>query len=113
MTFKAALLLLGAACATSAQADERPAVPQAYAPRLADIMGSMQLRHIKLWYAGSLKNWPLTQYELGQIKVSFSDAMTYYPGLPASDMSTMEKPVSEMVGAIQKKGPRGVCARLQ
>lgn len=101
MRYSAAILLLAAACAVPAIAQERPTVSQP--PRLSDIMGATQLRHIKLWYAGAQKNWPLAQYELGQIKESFQDAMTYYPGIPASDMSTMEKPASRMAAAITAK----------
>jgi len=103
MKLRATLFLLAAACAVPALADDRPAVPQASAPRLGDIMGAIQLRHIKLWYAGSLRNWPLARYELDQIKDSFGDAMTYYPGIPDSDMTTMEKPVAAMSDAIAKK----------
>lgn len=73
------------------------------APRLGDIMGATQLRHFKLWYAGAQKNWPLANYELGQIKESFQDAMTYYPGLPVADMSIMAKPAAEIDAAIKAK----------
>ena len=64
-----------------ARADDRPITnpAQPYAPRLGDIMGATQLRHFKLWYAGKEKNWALAGYELGQIKESFQDAMTFYP----------------------------------
>ena len=31
----------------------------AYRPPLGDIMGKIQLRHIKLWFAGKLANWEL------------------------------------------------------
>ncbi len=103
MKLKVTLLLLAAACTLPALADEPPGVPQAAAPRLGDIMGTMQLRHIKLWYAGSLRNWALARYELDQIKDSFSDAVTYYPGIPASDMTTMAKPVAAMNDAVAKK----------
>jgi len=76
MTKKAALVLLAAAFVLPARADDRPAVAQPYAPRLADIMGATQLRHFKLWYAGTEKNWPLATYELSQIRESFGDAIT-------------------------------------
>ena len=66
-------------------------------------MGTTQLRHLKLWYAGKEKNWGLAEYELGQIKESFQDAMTYYPGLPVSDMTTMAKPASRIGSAIRAK----------
>ena len=30
---------------------------------LANIMATVQLRHIKLWFAGKAKNWDLVNYE--------------------------------------------------
>ena len=103
MTKIAALLLFAAMIALPAQADDRPVVTQPYAPRLGDIMGATQLRHFKLWYAGAEKNWALASYELGQIRASFGDAMTYYPGLPISDMTTMAKPAAAIETAIKAK----------
>lgn len=103
MKIPTAILLAAAACAVPALADDRPVVSQPYGPRLSDIMGATQLRHIKLWYAGAQANWPLAQYELGQIKESFQDAMTFYPGLPVSNMSTMAKPASGIATAVQAK----------
>ena len=95
-------LFLAAALAASLSAHaETPTQP--YMPRLGDIMGTTQLRHLKLWYAGKDKNWNLAQYELGQIKESFQDAMTYYPGLPAADMTIMTKPASDLGNAILAK----------
>jgi len=72
-------------------------------PRLGDIMGATQLRHLKLWYAGKEKNWGLAGYELGQIKDSFQDAMTFYPGLPVADMTPMAKPAADIEAAIKAK----------
>ena len=92
-----------AVLAVPALANDRPVVTQPYAPRLSDIMGATQLRHFKLWYAGAEKNWPLANYELGQIKESFGDAMTYYPGLPVSDMTTLAKPAAALDAAIRKQ----------
>ena len=42
----------------------------AYKPPLGDIMGKIQLRHIKLWFAGKHKNWELAAYEVDEIKAS-------------------------------------------
>lgn len=98
-----ASFLLLALLAFPAEAQDRPVVSQPYGPRLGDIMGATQLRHMKLWYAGAQKNWPLAQYELGQIKASFGDAMTYYPGLPLADMTIMDKPAAAIGAAIAAK----------
>ena len=40
-------------------------------------MTETQLRHFKLWFAGSLENWPLAQYELDKMKTSFVLADRY------------------------------------
>lgn len=64
-------------------------------------MEMTQLRHLKLWYAGREKNWPLADYELQRIKHSFQDAMTFYPGLPVANMVTMTKPALEISEAIK------------
>lgn len=40
-----------------------------YRPPLGDIMGKIQLRHIKLWFAGKLANWssrPMSSMRSGQ-----------------------------------------------
>lgn len=101
MKYKLAVVILAVAGAFPARAQDNAPVSQP--PRLSDIMGATQLRHIKLWYAGAQKNWALAQYELGQIKESFQDAMTYYPGIPAADMSAMTKPAADMAAAITAK----------
>jgi len=105
----AMIFAVAAAMALPARADESPTATSAqpYVPRLGDIMGATQLRHLKLWYAGKEKNWNLAQYELGQIKETFQDAMSYYPGLPAADMTTMTKPASELGSAILAKDGAG------
>jgi hypothetical protein len=74
-----------------------------YVPRLGDIMGDTQLRHLKLWYAGKLRNWQLADYELGQIRASFEDAATLYPGIPVTDMSIVAKPLQTIGDAINAK----------
>jgi len=74
-----------------------------YAPNLGDIMGMIQLRHFKLWYAGNVRNWRLADYELGQIKASFQDAMRLYPNVPEANMATMTQPAEEIHSAIVAK----------
>jgi hypothetical protein len=77
-----------------------------YIPHLGDIMGATQLRHFKLSFAGKLQNWELAAYELDQIKESFQDAATLYPGIPVTDMTIVVDPVRRLGEAIQKKDPR-------
>jgi len=40
---------------------------------LGEIMALQQMRHIKLWFAGEAANWPLTDYEIGELKEGFED----------------------------------------
>lgn len=81
--------------------------PEAYIPHLGDIMETMQLRHFKLWFSGRLGNWELADYELGQMRASFQDALTLYPGIPVADMSSMTEPARLIGEAIQEKnGPK-------
>ena len=42
-------------------------------------MSATQWRHLKLAYSGKVSNWPLANYELGQIQQSFSAAAELYP----------------------------------
>jgi hypothetical protein len=74
--------------AASAQQRESPPPQQppqtersdsSYRPELADLMGATQLRHFKLSFAGSLKNWELAGYELTQMRKSFEAAARLYP----------------------------------
>jgi hypothetical protein len=48
-------------------------------PGLGEIMGVIQQHHAKLYYAGMKANWPLANYELGEIQESLDDAVKFYP----------------------------------
>jgi hypothetical protein len=99
------LVVAAIGLAFPAFAEDQPIlVPsQPFVPRLADIMGATQLRHLKLWYAGKEMNWPLANYELAQIKASFEDAMRFYPDVPVADMTTMARPAAAIDTAIHSK----------
>ena len=70
--------LLGA---LAARAQDSAAVPAAaaapqdepYQPSLSEIMAHQQERHIKLWFAGHAGNWPLADYEIGELSDGFDD----------------------------------------
>jgi hypothetical protein len=103
MRYSAAFVAL-AVCVVSPVSAHSQGVGEAhFVPKLGDIMEVTQLRHLKLWYAGRLGNWPLAGYELERIKNAFRDAMTFYPGLPSADMATMEKPANQIGAAIRSK----------
>lgn len=76
---------------------------EAYVPNLGDIMGATQLRHMKLWFAGKLRNWDLAAYELGQIKASLQDAAQLYQGIPVTDVTLVAEPIQLIGDAIEAK----------
>ena len=105
----AAIALAVSTVALPAPAQEQ--VPYAYrtpsgdnvAPTLGDIMGTTQLRHFKLWYAGKLKNWELAGYELGQIDDSFVNAARLYLNIPIEMINMIDKPLTALGEAIKAK----------
>jgi hypothetical protein len=42
-----------------------------YVPEVGQMMDSIQLRHAKLWFAGTAGNWALAAYELNEIREDF------------------------------------------
>ncbi len=51
----------------------------AYVPGLGEIMAANQMRHLKLWFAGDLQNWPLASYEVDELEEGFADAARFHP----------------------------------
>ena len=79
-----------------------------YIPGLGDIMGAIQMRHAKLWFAGTRGNWPLASYELGELWEGFEDAARFQPdfkGRPISHMirEIASQPLSDVEKAIGAK----------
>jgi hypothetical protein len=73
-----AVVILGALAARAqdnAAAPPPAAEPQEgpYHPSLSEIMAHQQERHIKLWFAGHAGNWPLADYEIGELSDGFDD----------------------------------------
>ena len=51
---------------------------ETYASGLGEIMSLQQMRHLKLWFAGQAKNWPLADYELDELKEGFDDVIKFF-----------------------------------
>jgi cytochrome c553 len=86
--------------------DQKPETDQpAFTLRLNDLMVATQIRHFKVWYAGLVENWPLANYELGQIRQAIADAKRVYAnkGDSKSDMAAMSEPSDELDQAIKAK----------
>ncbi len=70
---------------------------------LGDLMGFVQMRHIKLWYAAKAKNWGLADYELGQLEDTLSRAATRYINIPVELVIKAGKPLGDMRDAAKAK----------
>ncbi len=76
-----------------------PAAPEArepYQPGLGDIMALQQMRHLKLWFAGHAGNWPLADYEIGELNEGFDEVSRLLGG------DTVAKAVGAPIAALQK-----------
>jgi hypothetical protein len=67
---------------------------------LGDLMAILQLRHAKLWYAGIAKNWPLAEYELGEV---IGDLKEFYANMPTSDATDSDKLAALIGDSIKAK----------
>jgi hypothetical protein len=102
----AALMATVMFAALTANAQQKPAPAaapqavnepdQAMQPGLGEIMAVQQMRHIKLWFAGRAANWPLADYEIGELNEGFDDVNKLLGG------DTVEKAVGAQISALQK-----------
>jgi hypothetical protein len=74
----------------------QPGAPEPYQPGLGEIMALQQMRHIKLWFAGSAGNWALADYEIGELNEGFDDVKN----LLGADI--VEQHVGAPLDALQK-----------
>jgi hypothetical protein len=108
----AALCALAVTASAQNKSDESHAhhAPKAtaYVPGLGEIMSLQQMRHAKLWLAGSQKNWPLADYELDELREGFDDVQKLHAthdGIPVGAMakSLTTPPVEALAKAIDAK----------
>jgi len=74
-----------------------------YRPPLGDIMGKIQLRHIKLWFAGKAGSWELANYEVDEIRASLESAADLYRGIPVELVTNTADPIQAIRDAIAAK----------
>ncbi len=77
--------------------------PEKPLPALGDIMGKIQFRNIKLWYAIKERNWGLMDYELDQIKDGFNNAVILYRNIPVEFIAAADEPLSALQKAAKLK----------
>ena len=94
------------------KASQAKAEPGAYIPGLGEIMSLQQMRHAKLWLAGSAGNWPLAAYELDELHEGFDDVVHFHPThkdapLPLDQLvpKIVGQPLKDLDAAITAKDP--------
>lgn len=95
----AILFALQTASAEDKPATSAPAAMPAdepHGPGLGEIMSLQQMRHIKLWFAGHARNWPLADYEVDRLKGGFEDVSRLLGG------DTVDKAVGGAIAALEK-----------
>jgi hypothetical protein len=105
----AALFTAIAASAQEKSAPQAPALQdEPYQPGLGEIMALQQMRHIKLWFAGHAGNWPLADYEIGELKEGFDDVN----GLLGGDVVAQHVggPIADLQKAVDSKNSAAFAA---
>ncbi|MHB2169994.1 hypothetical protein [Alsobacter sp. R-9] len=72
-------------------------------PTLGDIMLGIQLRHIKLWYAGRSGSWDLAEYELRHLLQGLGRAALLYANIPVEQIQAVDAPMLELQSAIKAR----------
>ncbi len=108
MKHRAVILILALAMshpvvAADKQSEQPSGQQQPYTPSLAVVMELIQVSYFKLWLAGNLRNWPLTEYELSQMRVTLQDARALFPNDLKADTSTILQSAEEFRDAIETK----------
>src|SRR5512138_1648834 len=99
--------------AAVAEPEFRPSTDvQQYTPRLVAIMSAAQNQHLKLWLAGKARNWELAAYELRQLTDSLAEAAVLYPGIPTSNVTTMQEPLLSIADAVMAGDSRRFAASM-
>jgi len=82
----------------------------AFVPELGDLMGGMQMRHAKLWFAGANENWPLAAYEIHEMHETFEAVEKFHPthGKNAQPLQPLmagfiEPPLQQLAKMVEAK----------
>lgn len=73
-------------------------------------MSFQQMRHMKLWFAGRARNWPLATYEIDELGEGFDDVVTFHPTLgnrPVAPRDLVPQLVTEPLDSLRAAVERG------
>jgi hypothetical protein len=90
-------------------------VSKVYVPGLEQFMNAILIEHNKLWFAAKARNWPLADYELGEIKEIMGDVQDFVPtfkDLPLADMldAVITREIAALEKSIEAKDYKGFVA---
>lgn len=57
-------------------------INHSYKPGLGEFMMGIQVHHAKIWFAGKNQNWPLADFEVGEIRETLEDVKAYCTNRP-------------------------------
>jgi hypothetical protein len=61
-----------------------------------------QTRHLKLWFSGQAQNWPLADYQIGELNEGFEDAPKIFPKYRGIEVGPMlEKLMNPALKAVE------------
>ena len=75
-----------------------------YKPGFGDYMLGIQIHHAKIWYAGNAQNWPLAEFELGEIKEALDGIKEFCTDRPeVSSLPMIEGPLDSISASVKNK----------
>ena len=75
-----------------------------YRPGLGEFMGSIQIHHAKLWFAGKGQNWKLADFEISEIRESIEGIKKYcMDRTETKSIGMIEQPIESVSKAIELK----------
>ena len=79
-------------------------IDNSYKPGFGEFMGSIQVHHEKLWFAGINQNWKLADFEINEIKEALEDIQTYCADRPEiKSLPVINNPLDSINHAIEQK----------
>ena len=81
---------------------------ETYKPGFGEFMGTIQVHHAKLWFAGQHQNWKLADFEIHEIMESVENIKKYQSERKESNEIDMLNPALDLVNsAIRQKDSTG------
>ena len=70
-----------------------------YKPGFGELMGSIQVHHSKLWFAGTNENWKLAEFEIHEIEEALGDIQKFNSDRLESQSIAMINPAMDSVSS--------------